>query len=454
MYADLPKTSTPTDTDPEQKFRVFPPPKNCKNKVRAMLINCNGLKGLDKQAAFRASVEHHDPDIIFGCESKISPEKATYSIFPQNYTIYRKDRDSNGGGVFLAVKDTLICADIPDLNSNCEVVWASLQFSNSKPLYIASYYGPQVNKTKAIEELANSLSSIFSKQKSKLPHVIIGGDYNFPDIDWDTWNTTNPRTASVHRSFLQFLLENSLSQLVNVVTRPISNSKLDLIVTTNPQLISSIEAKPGISDHNIVIFDINMKPKLQFKPPRKIFTFQRADVEDLKRKVEAFSQEFLSSNPSANTVDTNWATIKNNLHEIMLNNVPWKLSRGKRHLPWITRDIKRQMRKRDKLHSKARRNPSSNSWSVYRQYRNRVTSVVRKAHQDYVNNIIGTSLTEKPKCFWSYVKLMRTENLGIPTLRTATKLCTTDLDKAEALNAHFKSVFTQEQDSDIPDKGT
>ena len=138
----------------------------------------------------------------------------------------------------------------------------------------------------------------------------------------------------------------------------------------------------------------------------------------------------------------------------MLNNVPWKLSRGKRHLSWITRDIKRQMRKRDKLHSKAKRNPSSNSWSVYRQYRNRVTSVVRKAHQDYVNNIIGTSLTEKPKCFWSYVKLMRTENLGIPTLRTATKLCTTDLDKAEALNAHFKSVFTQEQDSDIPDKGT
>ena len=116
MYADLPKTSTPTDTDPEQKFRAFPPPKNRKNKVRAMLINCNGLKGLDKQAAFRASVEHHDPDIIFGCESKISPEIATYSIFPQNYTIYRKDRDSNGGGVFLAVKDTLICADIPDLN--------------------------------------------------------------------------------------------------------------------------------------------------------------------------------------------------------------------------------------------------------------------------------------------------------------------------------------------------
>ena len=62
----------------------------------------------------------------------------------------------------------------------------------------------------------------------------------------------------------------------------------------------------------------------------KIFNFQRADVEDLKRKVEAFSQEFLSSNPSPNTVDTNWATIRNNLHEIMLNNVPWKLSRGKK----------------------------------------------------------------------------------------------------------------------------
>jgi exonuclease III len=282
---DYPKTSTPTDPNSEHKFRKFSPPKNRKNKISAMVINCNGLKGIKKQAAFRAAVEHHNPDIIMGCESKISPNIATYSVFPENYTFYRKDRNENGGGVFLAVRDAIISADIPDLNPDCEVVWASLQFSNSKPLYIASYYGPHKKKPKSIDELAKSLSTIFSKQRSKSPNVIIGGDFNYPDINWDLWSTTNPKTASDHRGFLNFLVENSLAQLVMKVTRPISNSILDLITTTNPQLVSNIEVYPGISDHNIVTFDINMKPKQQNKPPRKIHNFQKADHATVKDKV-------------------------------------------------------------------------------------------------------------------------------------------------------------------------
>ncbi len=87
-----PKTSTPTNQGTEHQFRKFSSPKNRQNKVKCMLINCNGLKGQGKQAAFRASIEHHNPDIIMGCESNISPDIATYSIFPENYTIHRNDR--------------------------------------------------------------------------------------------------------------------------------------------------------------------------------------------------------------------------------------------------------------------------------------------------------------------------------------------------------------------------
>ena len=36
-----------------------------------------------------------------------------------------------------------------------------------------------------------------------------------------------------------------------------------------------------------------------------------------------------------------------------------------------------------------------------------------------------------------YVKLRRTDNIGAPTLQTGTKVCNSDIDKAEALNNHF-----------------
>ena len=61
-------------------------------------------------------------------------------------------------------------------------------------------------------------------------------------------------------------------------------------------------------------------------------------------------------------------------------------------------------------------------------------------HVNYINNIIGESIVDHPKTFWSYLKLMRTENIGIPVLRTA-------------LNQHFQSVFTPTSRDPIPDKG-
>ena len=48
---------------------------------------------------------------------------------------------------------------------------------------------------------------------------------------------------------------------------------------------------------------------------------------------------------------------------------------------------------------------------------------------------------------------MKTENIGIPTLRTQTKLCTTDNEKAYTLNEQFLSVFTHERNFNVPDKG-
>ena len=447
-----PLTSTPTK-ESDQSFRLQPPKNRGKKMLKGMIINCNGLKSNNKQAVFRAALDQHDPDIVFGCESKIDQGISTYSIFPENFSVYRKDRDSNGGGVFIATKDTLISADLPDTNSDCEIVWASLQFASSKPLYLASYYGPQTQKNKAIDELAKSLSNVNTKCRGKLPNIILGGDFNLPDINWDSWTPTKPSTASVHQKFLDFLLENSLSQLVAFITRPVSNSILDLLATTNPQLISNLQPSPGISDHHIVTFNINMKPKQQPKPPRKIYNFKKADTETLKKKVNELTQEFLTSCPEKNCVDTNWEFLRDNLQDIMDSTVPSKLSKGKRHLPWITTDLKRKMRKRDALYKKALHTHTGNGWATFRAYRNMVTKLVQHAHNNYVNNIIGDSLVEQPKKFWSYVKLMCTENLGIPTLRTTSKLCTTDQDKAEALNTHFQSVFTQESKDSIPDKG-
>ena len=122
--------------------------------------------------------------------------------------------------------------------------------------------------------------------------------------------------------------------------------------------------------------------------------------------------------------------------------IPSKITKGTRHLPWISVQIKRLMRKRDKSYRKARRPDRPNYWSAFRKHRNFVAKIVAKAHRNYLNNTSGNSLTVNPKTFWNYVKLKRTENLGIPTLRNNNRMFTSDTDKADALNNQFQSVYT------------
>ena len=111
------------------------------------------------------------------------------------------------------------------------------------------------------------------------------------------------------------------------------------------------------------------------------------------------------------------------------------------------------MQKIYKLHSRARKYQDVVHLDHFHQCRNKVAKMTQKAPYNYINHTIGDRLTEQPRSFWSYVKLMRTENIGIPTLRTQTKLCTTDIEKADILNEQFVLVFTHERNMNIHDKG-
>ena len=232
---DHPRTSTPIKGSTHQpRFQS----KNRRHRLKAMVVNCNGIKGSDKQAAFQALIAHHDPDVIMGCETKIAGSVATYSVFPENYNILRKDRNLHGGGTFLAFKDTLIATEMPELDTNSEIIWANLHFANSKSLYLASFYRPPNADFSSVEDLSQSIQKILAKHPRQHVNITVGGDFNFGDINWDEWKATVPRTKAIHEKFLQFLLDNSLAQLVRKITRPVSKKILDLIVTSNPNLIT------------------------------------------------------------------------------------------------------------------------------------------------------------------------------------------------------------------------
>ena len=112
------------------------------------------------------------------------------------------------------------------------------------------------------------------------------------------------------------------------------------------------------------------------------------------------------------------------------------------NLPWITNEITRNVRKRYRFFLRARKSNSNTDWSNVRKFTNSFAKLIT-SHKNYINNIIGSNLVENPKCFWSYVRLKRTDNIGVPTLKTGTKMCNSDIDRAETLNNHFLIISTK-----------
>jgi hypothetical protein len=73
-----------------------------------------------------------------------------------------------------------------------------------------------------------------------------------------------------------------------------------------------------------------------------------------------------------------------------------------RQIPWITAHIRKEIRKRNQLYKKFRKNPSDIIWNKYRKQRNSVTSLKRKSIKDFC---LKASLNkEKPGEFWKKLK--------------------------------------------------
>ena len=63
------------------------------------MVNFGSVK--NKVAEFAACLETHEPDIVLGSETWLNQSVGDKEIFPDNYTVIRKDREDSYGGVLI-----------------------------------------------------------------------------------------------------------------------------------------------------------------------------------------------------------------------------------------------------------------------------------------------------------------------------------------------------------------
>ena len=109
-------TSSEPSNDKRYKKRRYD--KNNFNKLNVLSLNCNSIKSQHKSGPLKTLVDSKKPHIILGCESKLDSSISSSEVFPQDYEIFHKDRisDNPGGGVFIAVHNTVLATHQPSLD--------------------------------------------------------------------------------------------------------------------------------------------------------------------------------------------------------------------------------------------------------------------------------------------------------------------------------------------------
>ena len=158
-----------------------------------------------------------------------------------------------------------------------------------------------------------SLENSFEKITQPGQNLVISGDFNCGDVDWDS-STVKPDAydCAPNQKLLDIANNCSLTNVQQQATR--RSRALDIYLTTNPSLVKSVTVVPGMSDHeDMAVIDTDIRPTYSRPKPRKINIFSKANWDQIQKDTAKFRFDYLKKKHTLRSVNTNWTLFKNHV---------------------------------------------------------------------------------------------------------------------------------------------
>ena len=401
-----------------------------------MVVNFQSL--LPKKTELWHIIKTISPDIILGTETWLSPGVPDAEIFPPEvgYTVFRHDRADKYGGAIVATKNDLVVQEINKQNS-VEAVFVKISLASTSLTVGSVYRTPSSTNMDQMNRLIGCLDKLDQNDV-----LWIGGDLNLPDIDWRQERVTGHQyPIAINEAFIEKTRDIGLTQTNHTPTR--GDNILDLFFTNRPNLTTNCWTIPGLSDHDIIITDNNVAASKIIQVPRTVTIWKKANVTAMQEETRIFAGNFIKQTHT--NVQRSWDSISEHLKELMKKHVPTKKVSTKFHQPWIQTSLKRLSRQKRRAWAKAKTSNSPVDWEKYEEIKKKTQRENRRAYESHVNTLISE---DSNKALWKYIKSRKCDPVGVASLRHENTTHTENVDKANALNRQFCSVFTSENDHD------
>ena len=297
---------------------------------------------MNKLQKFQSFIYSKNFDLFCVTESWLHESIHDNEILPSDYTIYRNDRGERGGGVLVAIKNTVTSKLILKHNT---VELLTIQVNLSPCLLLVCLYIPPNSSEIYQQEILRYIATL----PSGVNTILLLGDFNVPDIDWNTLSARSPFS----RDLCDTLLKYSYLQLIQSPTHTQGNV-LDLLLTNAPHRLCtiSIEASNVLkSDHFVVSAAIqclrNNNPT--HKLVSSTLSFLNYRKADLPKLCGSLCNAIESYAIDLNDIDKSWSELKTIIASSCLCSVP-RVSIPTRSSPkWFNASIRHQLNKASSL---------------------------------------------------------------------------------------------------------
>ena len=152
--------------------------------------------------------------------------------------------------------------------------------------------------------------------------------------------------------------DHGLEQMVHFPTR--EKNTLDLILTTLPGQFQDVHSPDKLSDHDIVSGTLKIFIPPIEKPRRKVYLYQKGDYESMRKDTLEFAKEkYFNGHSDTRSVQENFDLLTSFIQDSADKHIPSKTSMSVSSIPWITPEIRRKIRRKNKTNAKAKKKTGS-----------------------------------------------------------------------------------------------
>jgi len=219
-------------------------------------------------------VDTYNRDVVINTESWFSEEISSAQVVKADYTTFRRDKHTLGGGVLICVKNYITCAELW-VDKVYEMIAVEVKGRDPKPTWeIVGIYRAPNEDMRSLEKLTDRTGYMGRNTNCR----IIGGDLNLPYADWNGHAEKSKGT----QVFLNSLVwENGYTQVVNSSSR--EDVLFDVYLVRPESAFISCSKVQGISDHCGVLLDVEWgKNCRKHQVERLVLVYHKTNVSGLQ----------------------------------------------------------------------------------------------------------------------------------------------------------------------------